>query len=75
MVLRLADRLDVPLRERNCLLTAAGFAPMYAASPLDDPAMAAARAAVGQILKAYESFPARSSAQVLRLAAGARESA
>ena len=75
IVLRLADRLDVPLRERNCLLTAAGFAPMYAASPLDDPAMAAARAAVGQILKAHEPFPARSSAQVLRLAAEARESA
>ncbi len=58
MVLRLADRLDVPLRERNRLLTAAGFAPMYAERPLDDPALAAARAAVEQILKAHEPFPA-----------------
>ena len=58
MVLRLADRLEVPLRERNRLLLAAGFAPMYAEHPLDDPALAAARAAVEQILKAHEPFPA-----------------
>ena len=58
MVLRLADRLAVPLRERNRLLTAAGFAPMYAERPLDDPALTAARAAVEQILKAHEPFPA-----------------
>jgi transcriptional regulator with XRE-family HTH domain len=38
-VLRLADRLEVPLRERNRLLTAAGFAPMYAERALDDPAL------------------------------------
>ena len=38
MILRLARRLDVPLRERNRLLTAAGYAPMFAARPLDDPA-------------------------------------
>jgi hypothetical protein len=35
MVLRLAERLDVPLRERNALLVAAGFAPMYRERPLD----------------------------------------
>ena len=58
MVLRLADRLSVPLRERNRLLTAAGFAPMYAERPLDDPALSAARAAVEQILSAHEPFPA-----------------
>ncbi|MBC8057841.1 MAG: helix-turn-helix domain-containing protein, partial [Rhizobiales bacterium] len=58
MVLRLADRLEVPLRERNRLLTAAGFAPMYAERSLDDPALAAARAAVEQILAAHEPFPA-----------------
>src|SRR5689334_23069678 len=46
MVLRLADRLDVPLRDRNRLLTAAGYAPMYAERRLDDPALAAARSAV-----------------------------
>ncbi len=38
VILRLAHRLDVPLRERNHLLTSAGFAPMYAARPLADPA-------------------------------------
>jgi transcriptional regulator with XRE-family HTH domain len=58
MVLRLARRLDVPLRERNGLLTAAGFAPMFAARPLDDPAMAAARAVVERVLCAHEPFPA-----------------
>lgn len=49
MVLRLANRLDVPLRERNGLLTAAGFAPMYAERGLGDPALGAAREAVEQI--------------------------
>jgi len=58
MVLRLADRQNVPLRERNRLLNAAGFAPMYAERPLDDPALAVARAAVEQSLKAHEPFPA-----------------
>ena len=45
MVLRLADRLDVPLRERNPMLRAAGYAPMFGQRALDDPAMAAARRA------------------------------
>jgi len=58
MVLRLADRLDVPLRERNRLLTAAGFAPMYAERRLDDPALKAAREAVELVLKGHEPFPA-----------------
>jgi transcriptional regulator with XRE-family HTH domain len=58
MVLRLADRLDVPLRERNALLVAAGYAPMYRERPLDDPALAAARRAVDLILKSHEPFPA-----------------
>lgn len=58
MVLRLANRLEVPLRERNALLTAAGFAPMYAERGLDDPALRAAREAVEQILKAHEPYPA-----------------
>jgi len=58
MVLRLARRLDVPLRERNHLLTAAGFAPMFAARRLDDPAMAAARSVVERVLRAHEPFPA-----------------
>jgi transcriptional regulator with XRE-family HTH domain len=58
MVLRLAERLEVPLRERNALLTAAGFAPMYAARPLSDPALSSARAAVDLILTAHEPYPA-----------------
>ena len=50
MVLRLAERLDVPLRERNALLVAAGFAPMDRQRSLDDPAMASARRAVDVVL-------------------------
>lgn len=58
MVLRLAARLEVPLRERNSFLLAAGFAPMYRESRLDDPAFAAAKQAVDLILKSHEPFPA-----------------
>lgn len=58
MVLRLAERLNVPLRERNALLVAAGYAPMYRERPLEDPALAPARAAVELILKSHEPYPA-----------------
>ncbi len=58
MVMRLSERLQVPPRERNALLVAAGFAPMYRERALDDPAMAAARAAVQRILDAHEPWPA-----------------
>jgi transcriptional regulator with XRE-family HTH domain len=58
MVLRLAERLEVPLRERNALLVAAGYAPMYRERPLDDPALSAAREAVQLILKSHEPYPA-----------------
>jgi transcriptional regulator with XRE-family HTH domain len=58
MVLRLAERLQVPLRERNAMLVAAGFAPMYRERPLDDPALAPARTAVELILRAHEPNPA-----------------
>lgn len=58
MVLRLVERLDVPLRERNAWLVAAGFAPMYRARPLEDPEMASARAAVQRILECHEPCPA-----------------
>jgi len=58
MVLRLAEHLDVPLRERNVLLTAAGFAPIFAERALDDPALQAARKAVELVLKGHEPFPA-----------------
>jgi transcriptional regulator with XRE-family HTH domain len=58
MVLRLAERLDVPLRDRNPLLLAAGFAPSYPRRSLDDPAMTPVRAAVDAILAGYEPYPA-----------------
>ena len=58
MVLHLADQLDIPLRERNHLLLAAGFAPRYGERTLDDPSLAAARAAVRLVLKGHEPNPA-----------------
>ncbi len=58
MVLHLADQLDIPLRERNHLLLAAGFAPRYGERKLDDPSLAAARQAVSLVLKGHEPNPA-----------------
>jgi transcriptional regulator with XRE-family HTH domain len=58
MVLHLADQLEVPLRERNELLVAAGYAPRYADRGFDDPALAEIRAAVSRVLDAHEPFPA-----------------
>jgi transcriptional regulator with XRE-family HTH domain len=57
MVLRLAGVLDVPLREQNQLLMAAGLAPIYRERPLDDPDMAAVREGVERVLNAYNPFP------------------
>lgn len=57
MVLRLADALDVPPREQNHLLVAAGLAPVFAERSLDDPDMSAVRDGVEQVLAAYEPFP------------------
>lgn len=58
MVLRLAEALDVPLRERNTLLLAAGFAPAYRESTLDAPELAAVRVALTAILAQQEPYPA-----------------
>ncbi len=58
MILRLARHLEVPSRERNVLLTAAGFAPIYRERSLSDPALAPARAAVEVVLRGHEPFPA-----------------
>src|SRR6267154_4777458 len=58
MVLRLAERLDVPLRERNVLLVAAGFAPAFPQRSLDDPELKPARAAIDLVLRAHEPNPA-----------------
>lgn len=58
MVLRLAERLEVPLRERNAWLAAAGFAPAYAEHALEAPEMEAARRAIDLLLKAHMPHPA-----------------
>lgn len=57
MVLKLADALDVPRREQNQLLTAAGLAPVYSERTLDDPDMSAVRAGITRVLEAYDPFP------------------
>lgn len=58
MVLRLASELDVPLRERNALLLAAGFAPRYPERTLDDAALEVAKRSIEALLTAHEPFPA-----------------
>src|SRR5258707_9857516 len=54
MVLHLADRLEVPLRERNQLLLAAGYAPQYGTRSLDDPELSRIRDALRQVLARHE---------------------
>jgi transcriptional regulator with XRE-family HTH domain len=58
MVVRLAESLDLPLRERNSLLLAAGYAPAYPQTPLDDPALAPVHSALEHILAAHLPYPA-----------------
>jgi transcriptional regulator with XRE-family HTH domain len=58
LLLVLADRLDVPLRERNRLLLAAGYAPRYSELSLDEADMAPVRAAMRQMLDGFEPWPA-----------------
>jgi transcriptional regulator with XRE-family HTH domain len=58
MILHLAEHLDVPLRDRNALLQAAGFAPAYRETALTDPAMADIRQALELILSQHEPFGA-----------------
>lgn len=58
MLLHLADQLEVPLRERNQLLLAAGYAPVYPQASLDAPGMRGVREAVRQVLSAHEPSPA-----------------
>jgi transcriptional regulator with XRE-family HTH domain len=58
MVLRLAEQLSVPLRERNRLLVAAGYAPVYQQRPLGAPEMTAAHQAIRQILDGHDPYPA-----------------
>ena len=58
MILRIAEHLEVPLRERNVLLVAGGFAAVFPERPLDDRALAGAKAAVELVLKGQEPYPA-----------------
>jgi transcriptional regulator with XRE-family HTH domain len=58
MLLHLAERLEVPLRERNVLLHAAGYAPVFPERPLNDPALHLVRKAIDQLLTAHEPRPA-----------------
>jgi transcriptional regulator with XRE-family HTH domain len=58
MVLRLAEELEVPLRERNSLLLAAGYAPVYTERPLEAPEMDTVRRALEKFLRAHEPYPA-----------------
>ncbi|MBO0687938.1 MAG: helix-turn-helix transcriptional regulator [Candidatus Dormibacteraeota bacterium] len=58
MVLILADQLQVPLRDRNQLLVAAGYAPSYPERGLDDPELAPVREAVQRVLDGHEPYPA-----------------
>src|SRR3954469_17788513 len=58
MIVRLAEHLDVPLRERNELLLAAGYAPAYPHSGREDERMDSVRAAVRQVLAGHDPYPA-----------------
>ena len=58
MILRLAEHLDVPVRDRNALLLAAGYAPKYAESTLDDPQLATLREGIENLLRGYDPYPA-----------------
>lgn len=58
MVLHLAERLDIPLRDQNQLLLAAGYAPIFAERDLGEPEMLAARRAIDLVLSGHEPVPA-----------------
>jgi transcriptional regulator with XRE-family HTH domain len=58
MVLHLADRLEIPLRERNVLLVSAGFAPVFPERALTDPALSSVRQAIDLLLAGHEPYPA-----------------
>jgi transcriptional regulator with XRE-family HTH domain len=58
LLISLAEHLDVPLRERNALLLAAGYAPRYRETSIDDPSMAPIRASIQRMLDAHDPYPA-----------------
>jgi transcriptional regulator with XRE-family HTH domain len=58
MVIRLAEALEIPLRERNLLLASAGYAPVYTETSLNDPSLGAVREAVDRVLDGHNPYPA-----------------
>lgn len=58
MVLDLAEQLEIPLRERNILLTAAGYAPVFPERTLDNPLLQTARKVIDLVLAGHEPYPA-----------------
>ncbi|QKW10170.1 helix-turn-helix transcriptional regulator [Streptomyces sp. NA04227] len=58
LILKLAHHLEVPLRERNALLLAAGYAPRFTETPVADPAFDAVRTSLEALIKGYEPYPA-----------------
>jgi transcriptional regulator with XRE-family HTH domain len=58
MLLHLSEQLDVPVRDRNVLLVAAGYAPMFPERPLTDPVLTAARSAIDLVLERQKPYPA-----------------
>lgn len=58
MIVRLAEALEVPLRERNAMLLAAGYAPAYPETAFDDPRLDAIRSALERILDGHRPYPA-----------------
>jgi transcriptional regulator with XRE-family HTH domain len=58
LVLAIAEHLDVPLRERNTMLLAAGYAPRYQHTPLDDEALSTVRSTLGELIGAHDPYPA-----------------
>src|SRR4051812_38691962 len=72
MVVRLAEQLEVPLRDRNELLLAAGYAPLYGERPLDDPDMTPVREALEPVGGAHDPSPAAAVARWWEMAAATR---
>jgi transcriptional regulator with XRE-family HTH domain len=58
MILRLTEQLDVPLRDRNKVLLAGGYAPAYPERGLAEPELTAVRSALARVLAAHEPYPA-----------------
>jgi transcriptional regulator with XRE-family HTH domain len=70
LVVRLAESLELPLRERNALLLSAGYAPVYPHTPIDDPSLRPPIEAMRQILVAHDPFPALMTDRIGTLLAG-----